>query len=59
MDKDNTTRPVNQQEPPTITRKIGRTTYDVQIHFSDTSKETMTDKIMRLIKNDCENARFD
>ena len=35
-----------------ITQKLGNTTYDVHIHFSKTSKETMTDKVMRLISND-------
>jgi hypothetical protein len=37
---------------PAITRKLGRTTYQVYVHFSETSKETLTDKIMRLVKND-------
>ena len=27
--------------------------YRVKLHFSETSKETMTDKIKRLILNDC------
>ena len=39
-------------EPRTITRRIGQTTYKVNVHFSRTSRETMTDKIMRLIKNE-------
>ena len=34
-----------------ITQKLGNTTFDVHIHFSKTSKETMTDKVMRLISN--------
>ena len=36
-----------------IMKKIGNTTYRVKIHFSTTSKETMSDKIKRLIMNDC------
>jgi hypothetical protein len=36
----------------TPTMKVGRTTYDVYVHFSPTSKETLTDKVMRLIGND-------
>ena len=36
----------------TITRRIGRTTYNVAVHFSQTSRETINDKILRLIKND-------
>ena len=39
-------------EIPKITTKVGNTTYDVFIHFSKTSKETMTDKVMRLIRNE-------
>ncbi|MGY3666027.1 MAG: transposon-encoded TnpW family protein [Roseburia sp. 1XD42-69] len=35
-------------------KKIGKTTYCVKIHFSETSKETMSDKIKRLILNDSE-----
>jgi len=46
-----TTRPMDGK-PPTITRRIGNTTFDIHIHFSETSKETFTDKVLRLIKND-------
>lgn len=43
--------------PPqgTFTHKIGKTTYVVGVHFSKTSKETIEDKIRRLILSDCEN----
>ena len=41
----------------TITRRIGQTTYKVNVHFSRTSRETMNDKIMRLIKNDTANGK--
>ena len=40
------------QPPFTFFRTIGGTTYQVALHFSSTSKETMNDKIMRLIKTD-------
>ena len=51
-----TTSPQNakEMEQPAIVKKIGNTTYQVKIHFSTTSKETMSDKIKRLIINDCE-----
>jgi len=39
-------------EPPKIRRKIGGTMFEVSVHFSNKSKETMNDKIMRLIKNE-------
>ena len=51
-----TTSPLNakEMEQPAIVKKIGKTTYRVKIHFSETSKETMIDKIKRLILNDSE-----
>lgn len=39
-------------------KKIGRTTYNVAIHFSKTSRETMTDKINRLILHDINSEDF-
>lgn len=33
--------------------KIGSTIYEVSIHFSKTSVETISDKIKRLIRQDC------
>ena len=41
-----------EQGQPSMTPRLGNTTYDVFIHFSQTSKETLTDKVMRLIRND-------
>ena len=38
--------------PQQMTEKLGNTTYEVFIHFSQTSKETLTDKVMRLIRNE-------
>ena len=35
-----------------LTRHIGKTTYKVRIHLSETANETMKDKILRLIRND-------
>ena len=37
---------------PTFTQKIGKTTYQVSVHFSETSTETFDDKIKRLMLND-------
>lgn len=36
----------------TFKRKIGKTTYVVRVHFSETSKETMEDKIRRLLREE-------
>ena len=38
--------------PQKLTRKIGSTTYEVFIHFSKTSRETLNDKVIRLIRNE-------
>lgn len=45
---------VQEAPQPVMIKKIGKTTYRVKIHFSETSKETMSDKIKRLILNDSE-----
>lgn len=39
-------------KPLCMTKRIGSTTYKVSVHFSRTSKETMGDKILRLIEKD-------
>ena len=52
----NTAPTTSEPTAPVLVRKIGKTTYMVGIHFSQTSKETMDDKVLRLIKNDIRNA---
>lgn len=42
----------HSDKPLRMTKRIGSTTYKVNVHFSRTSKETMGDKILRLIEND-------
>ena len=37
---------------PDLGKRIGNTTFDIHIHFSETSRETFTDKVVRLIEND-------
>lgn len=37
---------------PTFKRTIGKTIYVVRVHFSETSKETMADKIKRLLREE-------
>ena len=46
--------PAPEQDPPALVKKIGKTTYIVRVHFSETSKETMNDKIKRLLKYEVE-----
>ena len=40
------------EDAPALVKTIGKTTYKVRVHFSDTSNETMKDKIMRMLKNE-------
>ena len=47
----NNARPMSDRQPGII-QKYGNTTFEVYVHFSKTSKETLTDKVMRLIRND-------
>ena len=39
-------------EPRSFTKRIGSTNYRVSVHFSKTSRETINDKILRLVKNE-------
>ena len=48
---------VKEAAPPVMIKKIGKTTYRVKIHFSETSKETMSDKIKRMLKNEVRQMR--
>ena len=38
--------------PPDLEKKIGRPTYRVGAHFSTTSRETLEDKIHRMLRED-------
>ncbi len=40
------------KDAPALEKKIGKITYKVRVHFSDTSTETMSDKIKRMLKNE-------
>jgi len=45
------------REAGTFTKRIGSTNYRVNVHFSKTSRETINDKIIRMIKNDTANGK--
>ena len=48
-------KPHRQAEPQILLKRIGSADYKVAVHFSKTSKETVGDKIVRLIKSEVEN----
>ena len=41
-----------QENPPALVKKIGKMTYIVRVHFSTTSKETFSDKVKRMLRNE-------
>ena len=45
-----------QAEPHVLLKRIGSTTYRVAVHFSADSKETLENKILRLIEREARNA---
>ena len=40
------------QSPLTLKKIIGGTTYEVNCHFNPNAKETVQEKVLRLLKND-------
>ena len=44
--------PAPDARPPALVQRIGNTIYEVSFHFSTTSRETMSDKINRLVRRD-------
>jgi hypothetical protein len=40
------------REPVKLLERVGSTTFEVTVHFSNTSKETIEDKILRLIERE-------
>ncbi|MCL2200221.1 MAG: transposon-encoded TnpW family protein [Defluviitaleaceae bacterium] len=50
--KNPTVKIIKPQEPNRFTKRIGSTTFTVNVYFNPNAKETAQDKIMRLIRND-------
>ena len=44
--------PAPDTPPPDMGKTVGGTTFDIYFHFSQTSRETFTDKVLRLIQSD-------
>jgi hypothetical protein len=41
-----------EREPATLRKRIGSTAFVVSVRFSQTSRETMQDKLLRLIERE-------
>jgi hypothetical protein len=46
-------------EPVNMRKRIGSTVYEVRLHFNQDAKETMEDKLLRLVRNDLNKPRMD
>ncbi len=44
--------PAPDAPPPDMVKAVGGTTFEIYFHFSQTSRETFTDKVLRLIQSD-------
>ena len=51
---DNAIKETNAPETPALVKTIRKTTYIVNVHFSDTARETVADKLKRLISMEAE-----
>ena len=46
-------QPISKSDtPPCVRKTIDKTTYLVRVHFSETAKETMEDKIKRMLREE-------
>ena len=41
-----------KEDKPDLVKRIGKTTYKVKVHFNPKARETMSDKIMRMLRNE-------
>jgi len=52
------TAAIGETTPPTFTKKIGRTTYVVSVHFSENARENLHKKLERIILNAVQKGDF-
>ena len=50
--------PATAPESSGLIMESGGTTFVIGLHFSETSKDTLDDKVKKLIKKDVENGNF-
>ena len=49
---DTSTAIAAKEDKPDFVKRIGKTTYQVKVHFNPTARETMQAKIIRMLKNE-------
>ena len=47
--------PKREGEPVKLLRRIGSTTVEITVHFSNKSQETLEDKLLRMIEREADN----
>ena len=52
MNTEKTTATEPKAEQPDLVKRIGKTTYKVRVHFNPNAKESMSDKIIRMLRNE-------
>ena len=52
------TRQVNNKQDGSFSMQMNNTTYIIGLHFSKTSRETLEDKVKRLIQRDVKDSNF-
>jgi hypothetical protein len=53
--KNDAARTPKQAEPVKLLRRIGSTTYEVTVHYSNTNKTTMADIVRRVLEREVDN----
>ena len=55
---ENNEKELREEYRPHLVKTIGKTTYLVTCHFSETSKETLQDKLKRMIMRDIKDGNY-
>ena len=58
MNNDKTTTTTARAEQPDFEKRIGKTTYRVKVHFNPNARETMSDKIIRMLRNEVQSPKM-
>jgi phosphotransferase system IIB component len=57
MNTDKSKTTTAKEEQPDFVKTIGKTTYRVKIHFNPNARETMSDKIIRMLRNEVQQTK--
>jgi len=52
MNTDKTTTTTAKIDQPDLVKRIGKTTYRVKVYFNPAARETMSEKIIRMLRNE-------